>query len=103
VLRVVSHPRYSNSQPVQAVADSLDSLLAVGEHTLVADAVSLLSEVIDRTRLLSSGQVTDTYLLAIAIAHDAQLATFDTKIVTTAVPGGSAAVTQIRCGDGNWS
>ena len=40
-------------------------------------------------RLLASSQVTDTYLLHLAASNDALLATFDTRIVTTAVPSGA--------------
>jgi len=86
VLRIVSHPRYSNSQPPAVVARSVTSLLAVGGHRFVADRVSLLdSTVIDPDALLSSGQLTDTYLVALAAAERARLATFDRRIVTGAV------------------
>ena len=43
-------------------------------------------------RLLASSQVTDTYLLHLAASNDALLATFDTRIVTTAVPSGAEVV-----------
>lgn len=94
VLRVVSHPRYSNCQPVPIVADSLRSLLAVGRHIFVPDSMSLLGAV-DVQRILSSRQITDTYLIALALAHGARLATFDTKIVTAPVRGGAAVLATI--------
>lgn len=43
-------------------------------------------------RLLSSSQVTDTYLLALAHAKGGLLATFDRKLVTSAVTGGAEAL-----------
>jgi predicted nucleic acid-binding protein len=42
--------------------------------------------------LLHSRQVTDTYLLALAVSKGGQLATFDTRLTATAVQGGSAAL-----------
>jgi uncharacterized protein len=95
VLRIVSNPRYSNAQPLTAVFTSMNSLLNVGDHRFLPDSVSLFDGMVDRSRLLSSGQVTDSYLLALAIRHGAKLATLDTKFVTNAVTGGSAALTQI--------
>ncbi len=95
VLRIVSSPRYSNSQPMASVLESLASLVMAGNHSFVPDSISLLGDVIDHLRLLSSGQVTDTYLLALAKANDARLATFDTKIVTSAVADGSRTLFQI--------
>jgi hypothetical protein len=35
--------------------------------------------------------VTDTYLLALAVQHGGKLATFDKKLITSAVRGGEAA------------
>ena len=95
VLRIVSHPRYSNTQPLAVVAESLLSLLSTGKHRFVADSLSLLGDLVERRRLLSSKQVTDTYLLATAVLHQARLATFDTKIVSTAVTHGAESIVQI--------
>jgi len=39
-------------------------------------------------RNINSGQVTDSYLLALARAHGGQLATFDRRMVIDAVAGG---------------
>jgi len=55
------------------------------------DDISLLdTECMDATRLLCSAQVTDSYLLALARAHRGQLASFDRRLLTAAVPEGSA-------------
>jgi toxin-antitoxin system PIN domain toxin len=95
VVRVVSHPRYPNSQPAPVVLASLASLAAREHHAFLADAVSLLDASVHTERLLASSQVTDTYLLHLAASNDALLATFDTRIVTTAVPSGSEVVFHI--------
>ena len=54
------------------------------------DNISLLdTERVDAARLLSSGRVTDSYLLALACAHSGQLASFDRRLVVDAVRGGA--------------
>lgn len=92
VVRVVSHPKYPNTQPAPVVLASLASLSAREGHTFLADSVSLLDSSVHTERLLASSQVTDTYLLHLAASNDAMLATFDTRIVTSAVPSGARVV-----------
>ena len=94
VLRIVGHPRYPNSPGTPAaVAELMAVLRGLGGHEFWPDDVSLLdSQRIDSSRLLNSGQVTDSYLLALACAHDGQLATFDHHLVTDAVNGGAQAL-----------
>ena len=91
-VRVVSHPKYSNAQPVKVVLESLESLTRVGNHRFVPDAVSLLGAGVVRENLLSSAQVTDTYLVQLAVSLGARLATFDARIVTSAVPNAEGSV-----------
>jgi toxin-antitoxin system PIN domain toxin len=97
VVRIVSNPKYPNAQTSPAVViDSLRSLTGVGRHRFVPDDVTLLdAEAVQAEKLLSSGQVTDTYLLALAATARARLATFDTKLVTTAVPSGRQHIVHI--------
>lgn len=92
VVRVVSHPKYPNTQPTPVAMASLASVVAHPDHVFLADAVTLLDSSLQRDRLLSSGQVTDSYLLLLATSNDVLLATFDTRLVTTAVPGGTATL-----------
>ncbi|OWJ64458.1 TA system VapC family ribonuclease toxin [Inquilinus limosus] len=94
VLRIVGHPRYPNSPgSPAAVMPILMGLCALPGHTFWPDDISLMDSArIDPGRLLSSGQLTDTYLLALALAHHGQLATFDRRLVTDAVHGGSQAL-----------
>ncbi len=91
VLRIVGHPRYPNSpgSPV-AVAQLMTRLCALPGHAFWPDDISLLdAKHIDAGRLLGSGQVTDSYLLALACAHGGQLATFDRRLVVDAVRDGA--------------
>ena len=92
VVRVVSNPKYPNTQPAPVILASLASLAAREDHEFLADSVSLLDASVHTERLLASSQVTDTYLLHLAASNDAMLATFDTRIVTSAVPSGATVV-----------
>jgi toxin-antitoxin system PIN domain toxin len=92
-LRIVSHPRYANplASPGEAMP-VLAEFCARPDHRFWNDDVSLLdATAVDADRLLSSAQVTDSYLLALAVKHGARLATFDKRLVTSAVHGGEAA------------
>ena len=92
-LRIMSHPRYGNAVASAALAaELLAELCSQPGHVWWPADLSLLdSPLVDRARLLSSSQVTDTYLLALAVKHGGRLATFDKRLVTSAVRGGEAA------------
>ncbi|MBU2847585.1 PIN domain-containing protein [Acidithiobacillus ferriphilus] len=98
VLRIVGHPRYPNSPGTPAaVAPLIQGLRASSGHVFWPDDISLLDvDHIDASRLLTSGQITDSYLLALACAHEGQLATFDHRLVTNAVRNGLQCINKIR-------
>lgn len=87
-IRVLSNPRYpSFSAAPGAVAEHLRILCARPSHEFWADDLSPL----DDTRLLAGKitgfqQITDVYLLALAVAHGGRLVTFDRSISRRAVP-----------------
>jgi len=86
VIRILSNPRYSASITPSKAMRSLRILLTRGRHQFVSDSMSILDpEIADPNHLLSHNQITDTYLLALAAAHNASLATFDKRLVTAAV------------------
>lgn len=94
IVRVVGHARYPNSPGTPAaVAELVRVLRGLGGHEFWPDDISLLDpNHVDATRLLESSQVTDSYLLALALAHGGKLATFDRHMATNAVIGGSKAL-----------
>jgi uncharacterized protein len=94
VLRIVGHPRYPNSPgSPAAVAELLAGLRELPGHMFWPDDLSLLDrEHVNAKRLLDSAHVTDSYLLALARAHDGQLATFDRRLVTDALIKGAQAL-----------
>lgn len=97
LLRIVGHPRYPNSPGTPAaVAAALSALRAMSGHHFWPDRISLMdADLVDPARLLSHGQVTDSYLLALARANAGQLATFDRKLVVDAVHGGAETLALI--------
>ncbi len=94
VVRILANPRYPNSVGTPAAsAELLGTLCELNGHEFWPDDVTIFdSKRIDRSRLLESGQVTDTYLLALADAHHGKLATFDRRLVTSAVVNGAKAL-----------
>lgn len=98
VLRIVGSKSYDNSPgSPSAVLPSLLNLVASPGHEFWPDDFSLLdADIVAPERLLSGGQVTDTYLLAMAARRDGRLATLDRRLVTTAVRDGARHLHVIR-------
>lgn len=94
VIRIIGHPRYPNSPGSPAiVAEIVSKLVKLPGHIFWPDDVSLVSSAeVDFVKILTSAQVTDTYLLALAKAHGGQLASFDRKLSAAAVKRGKTAL-----------
>ena len=90
VVRIVGHPKYPNSAgSPAAVAPIVMGLRALAGHVFWADDLSLVaSDRIDATAIETPGQVTDTYLLALAVSKGGRLATFDRRLSARAVRDG---------------
>jgi toxin-antitoxin system PIN domain toxin len=90
VIRIMSAPAYSathRASPEQ-VADGLKALAEGLDHAFWADEVSLLDEsLIDFSRLHGHRQITDAYLLALAVRRGGALASFDAAVPLAAVRG----------------
>jgi uncharacterized protein len=97
VIRIMSGPAYSSVDATPArVMESLESLVSVGGHQFVPDAISMLDNaIIVRPHMLATKQVTDSYLLAIAVTNNAMLATLDQRLATDAVRGGGDHILQL--------
>ncbi len=75
------------------VAGIVAQLRTLPGHVFWPDDISLVgSGHVDPGQILTSGQVTDSYLLALAVAHEGRLATFDRRLSVKAVKGGKAAL-----------
>ena len=97
VIRILGGARYPNGPGSPAmVADVLRKYRAMSGHVFWPDDVSLMDEdIVARSRLLHASQLTDIYLLALAQSKSGLLATFDKRLVTSAVIDGSSHVRHI--------
>ncbi len=90
--RIMASPGYSNPLPVAAVLQRLGMAKAAAHYRFWPDDVSLTDiGIFKHTELLGSKQITDRYLLALAVRQRGRLVTFDQAIRPTAVIGASAA------------
>jgi uncharacterized protein len=91
-VRIISQPRYpSPVSPALALA-RLARASSTEYHEFWPCSVSLLDErIIDRSRLVGPRQVTDGYLLALAVHHDGRLVTFDRSVPLSTVHGAQEA------------
>jgi len=88
---IMSNPGYPNPLPVQAVIDHLAEACRQDIHEFWPDEVSLLdSSVVESTRIHGPRQLTDIYLLALAVQHGGRLVTFGGGIPLAAVKKASA-------------
>ncbi len=87
-VRIVSQPRYPSPVPPAVAIEVLAAACRGGPHEWWPCDVSLADERwLDRSRLHGPRQVTDAYLLALAVAHDGCFATFDHAVPRSAVHG----------------
>ena len=85
-IRIMSHPGYPKALPVRAVMERLAEAGASAFHEFWPDDVSLLdAKVADSTRIHGPRQLTDLYLLALAVRHEGQFITFDASVSVEAV------------------
>ena len=85
-MRIMSHPGYPNALPVRAVMERLTEATASTFHEFWPDNVSLLDpRIADASRIHGPRQLTDVYLLALAVRHGGRFVTFDTSVSLNAV------------------
>jgi len=85
-VRKMSNPSYPNALPVQSVMKRLADACEADVHEFWSDDLSLLdANSIDSTRIHGPKQLTDIYLLGLAVRHDGRFVTFDTGIPLAAV------------------
>ncbi len=87
-LRIMSQPRYPNQLPNSLVGERLREATQTVHHQFWADDISLVdSGVVDWSQVISARQITDIYLLALAVARSGRFVTFDRRIPVSVVPG----------------
>ena len=85
-LRIVTQPRYPNTISVNEAIGKLTKAVSARGHQFLPDDISLLDEtLVVHQDIGGPGQMTDVYLLALSVAHDARFVTLDTRVSHVAV------------------
>jgi toxin-antitoxin system PIN domain toxin len=87
-VRIMSNPAYPNALPTEAVIRRLAEACRSAVHEFWPADLSLLdTRVASPSRILSSRQITDLYLLGLAVAHKGRFVSFDKGIALEAIVG----------------
>jgi toxin-antitoxin system PIN domain toxin len=89
LVRILSNLGYTGGrhESPEAVRIRLDTFSSRGNHAFWPEQISIRDEERFKLSGLSHGQITDVYILGVAIDHGGRLATFDRRIPMTAVAG----------------
>jgi len=91
-LRIASQPSYSNPVSLPQAISTFRAQIAKGGHAFWPDDISIMDDAhIDYSRLLGPRQLTDVYLLALAVRHGGRFVTLDRSISWQAARGASEA------------
>lgn len=98
LVRILSHPRYSKAFELTPgdVITRLDRFCSTQDHAFWPDELSLRDpSIFHRKNLLGPRQLTDLYLLALAIHHQGRLVTLDGAIPLNPVEGATRRHLQV--------
>ena len=85
-IRILSQSSYPGSEPPAFVSSRLRKATATPWHEFWPDDISLLNpESIEWRHVLGSRQLTDVYLLTLAVHRNGRLVTFDRSVSTASV------------------
>jgi len=92
MIRIMSQPSYPRATSTEDMTLRLRTAAADPSHRFLSDSISLTDERHVRSEsLLTAATTTDIYLLALAVANNARLVTFDRNVSLRAVVGATAA------------
>jgi uncharacterized protein len=87
-VRIVSQRLYEKQMPIAAVLEILAGQLAATDHVFWPDDISIVDPALFHgARILGPKQLTDIYLLALAVQNGGRFATLDQAISLAAVRG----------------
>ena len=90
VVRIMAQPAYPNHRPAAQVAERLSEACNHASHQFWPEEISLLQAGLIRwERLLGPRQITDCYLLALAVTHGGRFVSFDQRVQVDLVPDAS--------------
>jgi uncharacterized protein len=94
LVRVIANPKYPNALPTAADAIALlVQLVSLPGYVFWSDDITLRdANRFNTTRMLTVGQVADTYLLALAASRGGKLATLDRRLSPVAVQKGAQSL-----------
>jgi uncharacterized protein len=93
VIRILNLPNYGlrGAVGIKQVQQQLNRATNELDHQFWADDVSLCDDkCVNFDKIFSHNQITDVYLLALAVSHGGALVTFDQRIALAAVNGAAA-------------
>jgi toxin-antitoxin system PIN domain toxin len=91
-VRVVSHPNYPNRPgETNAILDILRQMCEATEHQFWNDDISL-RDLITIDRVITHAQITEVYLLGLAVKRGSKFATLDQRIPVSIIPGGKESL-----------
>ena len=87
-VRIVSQPSYRYQLPLMEAIETLQTLCQSPLHQFWPDDLSLLdATAFDHRKIHGHRQLTDLYLLGLAVKHQGQLVSLDSAIPLSAVKG----------------
>lgn len=90
-VRVLAQANYPNCVPAVQAGARLREAVRTVHHAFWADELSLLDDdLFNWTHLLGPRQLTDAYLLALAVRNKGRFVTLDGRVPLAAVPGAAA-------------
>lgn len=85
-LRIVTQDRYPNRIDIGEAIKTLSQAVSTPDHRFLPDEISLLDQrLVAHRHIQGPKQLTDTYLLALSVFHDAQFVTLDQGVSSAAV------------------
>ena len=85
-IRIMSQSKYPSPVPTGEVIKRLRNAASTSYHEFWSDDLSILDQtLIDNARIHGPKQVTDVYLLALAVKHAGRFVTFDHAVPLSAV------------------
>ena len=91
-VRVASHPSYSNSPGDAAAVLAILRQMCAAEGHRFWSAERSIRDLIRPGAVITHSQITDVYLLGLAVGHGGKFATLDRRISSNTVEGGSDAL-----------
>ena len=90
-VRIMSNAGYPNPLPARAVMERLAEATASSIHAFWPDDISILDgQRVDAARVHGPRQLTDLYLLALAVSNGGRFVTFDHSVPKDAIKGAAS-------------